>query len=129
MYWGMLDTHTFLWWNLDDPQLSDRVRVFISDGRNEIYLSASSAWEIAMKAAKGRLELPEAPDQYVANRMRLHHFSALPIEISHALHVYSLPQIHTDPFDRLLVAQSQMEDMPIMTADSKIGSYPVEVIW
>lgn len=126
---ALLDTHTFLWWNLDDPQLSGRVRDFISDGRNEIYLSAASAWEIAIKAAKGRLKLPESPDRYVANRMRTHRFSALPIEISHALHVFDLPQIHADPFDRLLIAQSQMEDMPILTADSEIRSYLVEFIW
>ena len=126
---ALLDTYTFLWWNLDDPQLSDKVRDFIGDGRNEIYLSAASAWEIAIKAAKGRLTLPEDPDQYVANRMRQHHFSALPVEISHALHVYNLPQLHVDPFDRLLIAQSQMEDMPLLTADSVISSYPVKVIW
>jgi PIN domain nuclease of toxin-antitoxin system len=126
---ALLDTHTFLWWNLDDPQLSEKARNFISDGRNEIFLSAASAWEIAIKAAKGRLILPEAPDQYVANRMRYHRFKALPIEISHALHVFDLPQIHTDPFDRLLIAQGQMESMPILTADSEIGSYPIEIVW
>ena len=126
---ALLDTHTFLWWNLNDPQLSDKVREFIGDGRNEIYLSAASAWEIAIKAAKGRLTLPEDPEQYVANRMNQHHFSALPIEISHALHVYNLPKIHTDPFDRLLIAQSQMEAMPLLTADSVISSYPLKVIW
>ena len=126
---ALLDTHTFLWWNLNDPQLSHRVRDFIGDGRNEIYFSAASAWEIAIKAAKGRLTLPEDPDQYVANRMIQHHFSALPVEISHALHVYKLRQIHSDPFDRLLIAQSQMEDLPLLTADSVISSYPVKVIW
>ena len=126
---ALLDTRTFLCWNLNDPQLSDKVRDFISDGRNEIYLSAASAWEIAIKAAKGRLILPEDPAQYVANRLIQHHFSALPVEISHALHVYNLPQLHMDPFDRLLIAQSQMEDLPLLTADSVISSYPVNVIW
>lgn len=126
---ALLDTHTFLWWNLDDPQLSDKAREFISDGRNEIYLSAASTWEIAIKAAKGRLELPDTPDQYVADRLRLHRLSALPIEISHTLHVYDLPLIHTDPFDRLLVAQSQMEGLPILTADIEIRRYQIEVIW
>ena len=126
---ALLDTHTFLWWNLDDPQLSEKVRDFISDGRNEIFFSAASAWEIAIKAAKGRLKLPESPDRYVANRIRHHRFSALPIEVSHALQVFELPQIHTDPFDRLLIAQSQMEGMPILTADPEIAHYPVEIIW
>lgn len=126
---ALLDTHAFLWWNLDDPHLSETAREFISDGRNEIFLSAACAWEIAIKAAKGRLIIPESPDQYVANRMRHHRFKALPIEISHALHVFSLPQIHADPFDRLLISQSQMEDMPILTADSEINNYQVAVIW
>ncbi len=126
---ALLDTHTFLWWNLDHPQLSEEARQFIGNGGNEIYLSAASAWEIAIKAAIGRLTLPEAPDQYVANRMGRHRFIALPIELSHALHVYGLPQIHSDPFDRLLVAQSQLEQLPILTADDDIVRYEIEVIW
>ena len=126
---ALLDTHTFLWWNLDDPQLSIKVRNFISDSRNIIYLSAASAWEIAIKSAKGRLSLPESPDLYVANRMRRHHFLALPIEISHALRVFELPQIHADPFDRLLIAQSQMQGLPILSVDSEIARYEVETIW
>lgn len=126
---ALLDTHTFLWWNLDDPQLSAIAREFIANGGNEIFLSAASAWEIAIKAAKGRLTLPESPARYVADRMRLHRFSALPIELSHALEVYQLPAFHQDPFDRLLVAQSQLEDMPILTGDGEISRYKVEVIW
>ena len=73
---ALLDTHAFLWWNLDDPQLSVMARDFIALGRNEIFLSAASAWEIAIKAAKGRLTLPEPPDQYVVDCMCLHRFSA-----------------------------------------------------
>lgn len=126
---ALLDTHTFLWWNLDDPALSDAVREIISDGRNEIFLSAASTWEIAIKAAKGRLTLPDTPDQYVADRLSLHRISALPIEISHTLRVFDLPQIHADPFDRLLIAQSQMERLPILTADAEIIRYQVDVIW
>ena len=126
---ALLDTHTFLWWNLDDPQLSGAAREFIGDGRNEIFVSAASAWEIAIKAAKGRLSLPEPPGQYVAERMRRHRFSALPIELSHALHVYGLPTTHADPFDRLLVAQSLLEDLPILTADGDIARYEVKIIW
>lgn len=126
---ALLDTHTFLWWNADAPQLSEAVRAIIADGDNQIFLSAASAWEIAIKAALGRLSLPEPPEQYVANRLTLHRMQGLPIQLSHALRVYSLPEIHRDPFDRLLVAQSQMEKMPILTADENISSYEVEVIW
>lgn len=126
---ALLDTHTFLWWNLDAPQLSAEARAFIAKGENEIFLSAASSWEIAIKAAKGRLTLPEPPDQYVADRLRLHRFSGLPVALSHALEVYRLPNIHQDPFDRLLIAQSQLEDLPILSGDSEIARYQVDVIW
>jgi PIN domain nuclease of toxin-antitoxin system len=118
-----------LWWNLDDPRLSSAARAFISDGGNTLYLSAAVAWEIAIKAAKGRLTLPEPADRYIAERLRLHHFAAMPIEVSHALEVYHLPPIHHDPFDRLLVAQARLEKLPIVTADAVIVRYEVEVIW
>ena len=126
---AILDTHTFLWWNTDDARLSDTARKIISDGRNELYLSAASAWEIAIKASRGSLILPEPPDRYVASRLRLHRIQALPIQLSHALHVYHLPDIHRDPFDRLLIAQSQLDDVPILTMDENISRYEVEVIW
>ncbi len=78
---------------------------------------------------KGRLKLPEAPGQYVADRMVAHHFLPLPVQISHALQVFNSPDIHQDPFDRLLVAQSQLEDLPILTADILIPQYGVSIIW
>jgi len=125
----LLDTHTFLWWNLDDPQLSERVRAIITDGRNEIFISAASAWEIAIKTAKGRLVLPEEPAQSLAARIDQHHFQALPVQISHAVHVYGLSDHHADPFDRLLVAQCQLEGLPLISRDGDIQKYDVEVIW
>jgi PIN domain nuclease of toxin-antitoxin system len=126
---ALLDTHTFLWWNLDDPQISSPAREFISDGSNQVFLSAASAWEIAIKCARGRLVLAETPDKYVASRMSLHHFLPLPVQLSHALHVFNLPHIHQDPFDRLLVAQSQLERLPILTGDPEIIRYEVDIIW
>jgi PIN domain nuclease of toxin-antitoxin system len=125
----LLDTHTFLWWNLDDPQLSSVVREIIADGHNEIFLSAASAWEIAIKSARGRLILPEDPAHYVASRMNLHNFQAMPVQIHHATQVYKLPWHHTDPFDRLLIAQSQIESLPLLSADEEIRKYEVQVIW
>lgn len=126
---ALLDTHTFLWWNLDSPQLSVEARQFIGNGRNQIYLSAASAWEIAIKFAKGRLTLPEPPETYVATRLQRHNFLVLPIQVSHALAVAHLPDIHQDPFDRLLIAQSQIEKLPLLTADSFMHQYPIETIW
>ena len=126
---ALLDTHTFLWWNMDDPQLSPAARDFILDGGNELFFSAGCAWEIAIKAGRGKLVLPEPPGKYVATRLTLHRIQALPIQLSHALRVFDLPELHRDPFDRLLVVQSQMEGLPILTADENIRRYGVETIW
>lgn len=125
----ILDTHVFLWWNIDEPQLSRLAREIIAEGRNELFLSAASTWEIALKAGKGRLILPEQPATYVPSRMRIHRIQGLPIQLSHTLQVLALPNIHNDPFDRLLVAQSQMEGIPILSADAQIAQYNIEVIW
>ena len=126
---AILDTHTFLWWNLDDPRLSQTAHEVIATGENDLFLSAASAWEIAIKTARGRLILPEAPDRYVANRMLLHRLQPLPIQLSHALHVFNLPGLHQDPFDRLLIAQSQLENLPLLTVDPEISRYEVSIIW
>ena len=125
----LIDTHTFLWWNTEDPQLSALVKEITADGRNDIFLSAASVWEIAIKTAKGRLILPESPAQYVASRMSLYRFYALPIQISHAAHTYELPPYHHDPFDRMLIAQSHLESLPLLTKDDNIRRYDVQTIW
>ena len=126
---AILDTHVFLWWNMNDSRLSEVARQFIADGQNELYLSAASAWEIAIKCARNRLVLPEAPGVYVASRIAAQGFQPLPVQISHALHVYDLPDIHQDPFDRLIIAQSRLEDFPVLTADDRFPLYPINVIW
>ncbi len=125
----LLDTHTFLWWNMGDLQLSARARELIADGQNEVFLSAASAWEIAIKTARGKLILPEPPAQYISSRMNLYRFRPLPVQISHAAHIYELPPHHNDPFDRLLIAQSQLESMPLITKDEEIQRYELETIW
>jgi PIN domain nuclease of toxin-antitoxin system len=125
----LLDTHTFLWWITDDERLSSRARDLIRDRRNTLYLSAASAWEIAIKASLGRLEFAGDPEKMVPEQMALNAIEALPIQIAHALRVHVLPPHHRDPFDRLLVAQSQLEDLPLITDDVEIPRYPVEVAW
>lgn len=125
----LLDTHTFLWWNMEAPQLSPLAKEIIANGENEIFLSAASVWEISIKAAKGKLVLPEPPAQYITNRMGLYRFQPLLIQVNHAARIYDLPHIHDDPFDRMLIAQSQIESMPLLSADPEIRKYEVEVIW
>jgi PIN domain nuclease of toxin-antitoxin system len=125
----LLDTHAFLWWNMDSPQLSPAAKSTIQSNSSEIFLSAASSWEIAIKYFKGKLELPEPPDKYISSRLSYYGFLALPIQISHTLRTFQLPDIHHDPFDRLLIAQCQMEDMAIITGDEYIKQYEVEIIW
>lgn len=126
---ALLDTHTFLWWNMGDTRLSKLATETIADGRNEIFLSAVSAWEIAIKFRRGRLTLPEAPERYVTSRLALHGFQPLSVQLNHALRTAELPDYHNDPFDRLLIAQSQWENLPLVTADPEIVQYEVAVLW
>jgi PIN domain nuclease of toxin-antitoxin system len=125
----LLDTHAFLWWDLDDARLSERARNVIRDGHNDIVVSTASIWEVAIKAAKGRLDLPSEIEAYVVDRLRRYRWAALPIDTAHAVRAATLPMIHTDPFDRVLVAQAQLESVPIVTTDAAITRYDVETIW
>lgn len=125
----LIDTHTFLWWNTEDPLLSLHAREIIANGHNEIFLSVASVWEISIKTAKGRLILPAPPADYISSRMRLYRFSPLPVAFSHAVHIFELPPYHQDPFDRLLIAQSMLESLPLVTKDEDIKKYAVETIW
>ena len=126
---ALLDTHTFLWWITDDPRLSGEARKIIAEGGNELYLSAASGWEMAIKAGLGRLVLPDDPGIFIPEQMAHNAILPLPIRMRHVLHVFHLPDHHRDPFDRLLVAQAQLEDMPILSSDPQIARYPVRIIW
>jgi len=125
----LLDTHTFLWWITDHPKLPSRVREIIGDGNNELFVSAASGWEIAIKAQLGRLQLPDEPQRFILEQLSLNAIQSLPIQINHALHVFSLPDHHRDPFDRILISQAQLEGLPIVTGAPQIALYPVEIIW
>ena len=126
---AMIDTHAFLWWDLDDARLSERAAELIADGSNDVVVSAGSIWEVAIKATKGRLDLPADLERYVSDRVRRYRWSVLPIDGRHAVRAASLPRIHDDPFDRILIAQAQLESMVIVTTDAAITRYDVETIW
>ena len=125
----LLDTVTFLWWIMDDPQLSRSAVELIEEGENEILISAASGWEIAIKYQRGRLELPEPPDKFVSDQISINAFQPLPIFMPHVLEASNLPEHHRDPFDRLLIAQSLLEQAPILTSDVIIPLYDVDVVW
>lgn len=115
----LLDTHVFLWW-LDDPALlSDAARAAIGDGRNTVYISAAVVWEIVIKRSLGKLD---APDDLEA-AMAVNRFLPLPVTVHHALAVAALPNVHRDPFDRLLVAQAVHEGIKLVSRDPNILLY------
>ncbi len=125
----LLDTQAFLWWITDSPKLSDPARAALKDEGNEILFSAASAWEIATKVSIGKLPLPASPSEYVPLQMQLNGIQPLSITPAHALHLHSLPWHHRDPFDRMLVAQAQLEAIPIITVDPMIHRYDVQIVW
>ena len=125
----LLDTHCFLWWLEEPERLAPAAYAAIKDGRNVIHVSAGSAWEIAIKHALGKLRLPAPPQEYVPSRLAEEAMTGLAIETRHALHAGALPMLHHDPFDRLLVAQAQLEGLVLVTADSRVAIYDVEILW
>ena len=125
----LLDTHTFLWWIEDDPQLSAAALATIEDSANQLFFSAASGWEIAIKSQIGKLRMPENLDQFITEQLYRNNFTVLPIHLSHALHVHALPLFHRDPFDRILVAQSAIEKMPLLTIDPQLSQYDVQIVW
>lgn len=121
---ALLDTHTLLWWLNDDPALSDKARATISDGGNLIFISAVVIWEIRIKQALGKLEIP-SEFRAVLERQA---FEALAITVDHAHAVAQVPLIHSDPFDRMLVAQARVEGFTIVSRDSIFERYRIPLI-
>jgi len=125
----LLDTHTFLWWTNDSPRLSESARETIADPGNELFLSAASGWEIAIKVPLGKLRVADDLGRFIAEQLSLNQIATLPITMRHALQVHSLPLYHRDPFDRMIIAQSQLEKMPVLTTDGIFARYDVKTIW
>ena len=125
----LLDTHALLWWLFDDPQLSAQAGEVIAEPENEILVSAASAWEISTKHRLGKL--PEAGDvaQRLPTYVRKARFTELRISIDHAQAAGGLPGPHRDPFDRMLIAQSKLLAIPVVTIDPVFRDYGVIVIW
>ncbi|MCY3606428.1 MAG: type II toxin-antitoxin system VapC family toxin [Gammaproteobacteria bacterium] len=120
----LLDTHAFIWWLSDVPQLSRLAHDGIADPRNEVLVSAITGWEIAVKRAKGRITAPDNLGTMVTERG----FTHLPLTFQHAEQAGRLPMHHRDPFDRFLVAQAQTEDLVLVTRDERISLYDVPTL-
>jgi len=125
----LLDTHAFLWWLDGDRRLSSRGRRLIADETTEVFVSAASAWEIAIKAAAGKLPGARDVAADVSGCLLSQGFRPLDITVGHAQRAGGLPLLHRDPFDRMLVAQAFVEGLPLLSNDSVFDAYAVQRIW
>ena len=125
----LLDTHSFLWFVLDDPHLNSFAADVIENTSNTSFLSVASMWEMAIKVSIGKLSFPQPLDAFIPDQMQRNGIRLLPISLSHALHVATLPLLHKDPFDRLIIAQGMLETMAIVSADAVFDGYGVRRVW
>ena len=121
----LLDAHAFLWWLTASPSFSPRAREVVSDPRNEVSLGIGTLWEITIKRALGKLNFPHD----LENVVRDEGFCVIGVTLAHLRRLETLPQLHRDPFDRLLISQSLAEQLPIVTADQVFVAYGAVVIW
>jgi len=124
----LLDTAVWLWSLAEPERLNSQARRLVAEGREDLYLSAASSWEIGIKWALGKLPLPEPPARYVPKRLAAQGIRPLTISHAHALAAAELPPHHRDPFDRLLIAQALIEQMTVLTADRAFEKYEVRVL-
>ncbi len=121
----LLDTHVFLWWLADDPGLRPAAREAIADPDTVVHVSAVTVWEIAIKAALGRIDVAGAE---LAGEIAANGFVELPITARHAVHADGLPRHHDDPFDRMLLAQAGLEDLTLVTRDRAFEAYGTAIL-
>jgi PIN domain nuclease of toxin-antitoxin system len=124
----LLDTHAFLWLADNPERLAPAALEALRDPRTDVFVSAVSAWEIAIKVAIGKLRIPLPPTQWVAERMARSRLTGLSIEIRHAVRIAALPRHHRDPFDRMLAAQAEVEGLRLATRDRSFAAYGIDLL-
>lgn len=124
----LLDTHIFLWLITNDPQLSTKARLAIEDGNNDVFLSVVSVWEITIKYKLGKLPLPQSPEVFLPSQRKLHSVTTLPLEEECIQQLVQLPDLHRDPFDRMLISQALHHNLTLVTEDHAIFAYPVTTL-
>ena len=125
----LLDTHTFLWFINDDKKLSLKSKEIISNPNNIRYLSYASIWEIAIKSGLGRIDLPDDFENFITEQLNINYIEIFPFRISHFAKVKELPFFHKDPFDRIIIAQSIVENLTVLGIDSIFDKYGIKRIW
>ncbi len=125
---ALLDTHTFLWAITGDKRLSRRAQEIFA-GPSDLWFSVVSVWEILIKVQIGKLDLPVPAGRYILKKLAENKIETLPISLDHVLKSEALPMHHRDPFDRMVIAQSLTEDLPLVTADPHFEKYQIHSIW
>ena len=125
----LLDTHAFIWWFDEPERLPARVLEALRDPGNELMLSAVSVLEMHLKIELGKLDIRPPLEEVVRDHERVNEMTVLPMRAAHVYALRDLPRLHGDPFDRLLVAQTVVEDASLVSADEKVAQYPVKVFW
>ena len=125
----LLDTHTLIWFFAGDSKLSTNARILIENEDNHRLVSIASIWEIAIKESKGNLNLSVPFQEYIGQKLSLENFNILNINLDHLNAIVTMPFHHKDPFDRLLIAQSMVEGIPILSKDSAFDAYSINRIW
>ena len=125
----LLDTHAFLWFVSEDSRLSSTAKSIIKTRNNEVYFSAASVLEMSIKIRLGRLTIEDDLETFIVKQLAENSFHALSVTIFHSIYTSKLPEIHKDPFDRMIIAQSQVEDMCLISKDKNIKKYKVPVVW
>lgn len=124
----LLDTNVLIWWLEDAKRLSTDIASLLRDPGNQVFVSAVSGWEIAIKVAIGKLSAPGRPADWLPPALNAHGFASLSVSLEHGLAVSDLPMHHTDPFDRLLIAQAKLERLTLVSGDGALAAYGVELI-
>jgi PIN domain nuclease of toxin-antitoxin system len=123
----LIDTHVFLWGIQDEAKRSGRVRALLPAA--EVWISVASLWEIIVKVQIGKFVMPTPVGDYLAHKLRMNGVSILPLNFDHVRRLEEIPLHHRDPFDRILIAQSLEEKLPLVTADPHFANYPIQIIW
>jgi PIN domain nuclease of toxin-antitoxin system len=124
----LLDTHAFLWFITNNPRLSAKAKALL-ESDVEVLISTASLWEIAIKTSIGKLVLAQPYDIFIRQQLEQNSIEILPVKLEHLIVVAGLPFHHRDPFDRLLIAQAMVEDLPMVSADNAFDAYAVQRLW
>ncbi len=125
----LMDTHTFIWYVTDNNRLSNQILELINDENNQIFLSIASLWEMGIKQGLGKLNFNLPFETFIIQQLSINDFRVLDIKLTHVNIVSQLPLHHRDPFDRMLIAQSIVENIPVLSADQIFDAYPIQRLW